>query len=47
MKEPLPQQLLNEVREEQARHGKAEWLITQDLANALGYPMAFGRATRR
>jgi len=29
------------------RQGKAEWLITQDLANALGYPMDFGRATRR
>ena len=24
------------------KQGKAEWLITQDLANALGYPMDFG-----
>ena len=24
------------------RQGKAEWLITQDLARALGYPMDFG-----
>ncbi len=24
------------------KQGKSEWLITQDLANALGYPMDFG-----